>query len=61
MQRSYEKSCKGKNRYTSRQFAKNIARAGNRQERLVHAKIRPYLCDWCGCWHVGHMRLKASK
>ena len=47
-----ERGCTSKAAYDSRREAKNRARHG----RHMDGSLRPYHCDHCGAWHLGHRR-----
>ncbi len=42
----------GKRSWVSRADAKGAA---NRAARGGFDKLRPYLCEECDCWHLGHL------
>ena len=47
----YEIACLGKTRFTTRRYAKAAA---SRIRRTGGPAMRPYPCDYCGLFHVGH-------
>lgn len=49
----YERSCKGKVRYSGRLVAANAAVALG---WIGRPGMTAYRCSWCDYWHVGHER-----
>jgi hypothetical protein len=47
-----ERSCTSKSMFTSRREANQRAR----HSRGTDGSLRPYHCDNCGGWHLGHRR-----
>jgi len=45
-------TCQSKNRYATRNIAKNMISSGNKKWLQV------YRCSICAGWHIGHRRYK---
>ena len=45
-----KKQCEGKTRYSSELSAQIKARKRKAEQGLM----RPYICQFCGHWHLGH-------
>jgi hypothetical protein len=48
----FERGCATKARFDSRRDANSMARHGHHQD----GSSKPYRCEFCGCWHLGHKR-----
>lgn len=48
---SYETECEGKRRHRNKRAAK-LAVKGH--EQVIHERLQPYRCSWCGWFHIGH-------
>ena len=58
LHRQFKNGCDGKKAYRSRAWAE-IAKAatmrkGRARVRAYIAETQPYLCQFCGLWHLGH-------
>lgn len=49
----YDSACKNKKRHQTEADAR---RAAKKLRKHIGAKTRPYLCQYCGLWHNGHLR-----
>ena len=47
-----ERACTSKVAFLSRRDALSRCRHG----RMGYSGLKPYRCDWCGDWHLGHRR-----
>jgi hypothetical protein len=47
-----ERGCTSKAMYVSRSEAKSVLRHGRRQD----GTLKPYRCEFCPGWHLGHRR-----
>jgi hypothetical protein len=47
-----ERGCTSKALFTSRREAQTMARNGKHTD----GRLRPYHCEACGGWHLGHRR-----
>lgn len=47
-----ERACTSKVVFVSRRDALSRARHG----RMGYVGLRPYRCEWCDGWHLGHRR-----
>ena len=45
-----ERACSSKAVFVSRREAKSLVRHG----RHSYAGLKPYRCQWCDGWHLGH-------
>ena len=53
-----ERSCSGKIGYTSRGDARRtIDRMRNKDTSRQRGELRPYMCEYCGAYHIGHKRI----
>lgn len=47
-----ERGCLSKVRYSSQREARAVVRHGRHQD----GSLKPYRCDFCAEWHLGHSR-----
>jgi hypothetical protein len=52
-----ERSCYSKARFDSRREANALARHGHRSD----SQLKPYHCDNCSSWHLGHSRTRKAR
>lgn len=48
------RGCKSKRTYMNRKDAKEVAKVMNRKNG--EGRIRVYCCEFCGHYHIGHIR-----
>lgn len=48
-------SCAGKTCYTKKEAATRMNQIRKHGRKSIQA-LRPYYCDFCGWWHLGHDR-----
>lgn len=58
---SYLRGCNGKIRYVSQAEVRQALRSMKHKARMATSTLKPYQCDYCGCWHLGNEWRKLNR
>ncbi|GEM_PF-3726724 len=50
----YARECEGKRSYRSAAAARRWQRENDGRHPGTSQRLEPYLCTWCGLYHLGH-------
>jgi hypothetical protein len=54
-------SCERKKRYTSKKEAERVIKIKKKQGYIVQSNFKPYECQFCDGWHLGHAHSEVKK